>query len=107
MPQPFVQFLGGGLAPAFYTLIAGVGFVLLIACANVSSLFLGRLATRHREIAVRQSLGAMRGRVIRQFLVESLVFSAVAGALGLLLGIWALAGDPVAAQRATAAVDTC
>jgi predicted permease len=91
-PQAYATFLAGGLEPTFYTLLGAVALVLLIACANVSSLFLGRLATRQREIAVRQSLGAMRGRVVRQFLIESLLFSVVAGAFGILLGMWALSG---------------
>jgi predicted permease len=89
-PQRFVDFLVSGLQPTFYTLLGAVTFVLLIACANVSSLFLGRLAARDKEVAVRQSLGATRGRVTRQFLIESLLFSAIAGALGAVLATWAL-----------------
>jgi predicted permease len=89
-PQMFVAALVGNLEPAFYTLIGAVSFVLLIACANVASLFLGRLTARQKEIAVRQSLGATRSRLVKQFLIESLVFSLVAGALGVLIGLWAL-----------------
>ncbi|HEV2983898.1 MAG TPA: ABC transporter permease [Vicinamibacterales bacterium] len=90
VPLMFVPSLVGNLEPTFYTLIGAVSFVLLIACANVASLFLGRLTARRKEIAVRQSLGATRARVVKQFLIESLVFSIVAGALGLLLALWAL-----------------
>ncbi|MBS0631495.1 MAG: ABC transporter permease [Verrucomicrobia bacterium] len=86
----FTETLIGNLRPTFYTLLGAVAFVLLIACANVASLFLGRLSARQKEIAVRQSLGAARGQIVRQFLLESLVFSAVAGALGLLFSLWAL-----------------
>jgi len=89
-PQLFVESIVGGLQPTFYTLLGAVAFVLLIACANVASLFLGRLAARHKEIAVRQSLGATRAQVVRQFLVESLVFSTIAGGLGVLLALWGL-----------------
>jgi putative ABC transport system permease protein len=92
VPRDFVEALVGQLKPTFYTMLGAVAFVLLIACANVASLFLGRLAARHKEIAVRQSLGATRGAIVRQFLVESLLFSAVAGGLGALLALWALSG---------------
>jgi len=89
-PRSFVAALVGNLQPTFYTLLAAVGFVLLIACANVASLFLSRLTARVREVAVRQALGATRPQVIRQFLVESVVFSTAAGTLGLFLAVWAL-----------------
>ncbi|MCU1385100.1 MAG: permease [Acidobacteria bacterium] len=89
-PRLYVPALVGNLEPAFYTLIGAVSFVLLIACANVASLFLGRLTARHKEIAVRQSLGATRAQVVRQFLIESLAFSIVAGGLGVLVALWSL-----------------
>jgi predicted permease len=88
--QTFVDNLTGPLQPTFLTLLGAVAFVLLIACANVASLFLGRLTARHKEIALRQSLGASRGQVIRQLLAESLLFSAAAGMLGVAVALWAL-----------------
>ncbi len=86
----FTETLVGNLRPTFYTLLGAVSFVMLIACANVASLFLARVAARHKEIAVRQSLGASRGAIIRLFLVESLLFSVAAGVLGVVLSLWAL-----------------
>ena len=86
----FVDSLVGNLEPTFNALLGAVALVLLIACANVAALFLSRLTSRQKEIAVRQALGATRGTVVRQFIVESVVFSAVAGATGVLLALWAL-----------------
>ncbi|MFZ5495213.1 MAG: ABC transporter permease [Verrucomicrobiota bacterium] len=80
----------GDLGHTFWTLAGSVAAVLLIACANIANLFLARVSARRKEIAVRLSLGARPGEVVRQFLAESVVFSAMAGALGVLLAWWSL-----------------
>jgi predicted permease len=79
----------GNLRPAFATLLAAVAFVLLIACSNVANLLLVRFTGRRREIALRMAIGASRASIIRLFVFESLLVSAIAGVVGALLA-WQL-----------------